>query len=228
MAFTGDIGDTAPHSHAAVQVLLVTHGRVTLIDAAGRSAPAHSAIIPPGVRHEVHADPGTTGLLAYLDPAGAPGQAAVARVDDRTADSTIAWIAAATPVPGTAPRPAPGVYPSPRQRLSHPAVAAALRWAAESPNGPPALVELADQVAMSPSRLSHLFAAEIGLPYAAWRRWARLQRAIDEVRAGASLTRAAHAAGFADSAHLTRTCRDLFGITPTDALLAAGWRSTPA
>jgi AraC family transcriptional regulator len=32
--------------------------------------------------------------------------------------------------------------------------------------------------------------------------------------AGRSWTEAAHATGFADSAHLTRTCRRMFGMHP--------------
>ncbi|WP_051022536.1 helix-turn-helix transcriptional regulator [Nocardia pneumoniae] len=225
MAFTGDIGDTAAHSHAAVQVLLVTRGELTLTDGSGTVSRADLAIIPPGVRHEVRATPETAGFLAYLDPASAVGRAAVARLADRPADQVRSWIAAAVPAsPGHPPR--PPALPLPR-RATHPVVLAAMELADASPVGPPSLGEVARRVAMSPSRLSHLFAAEVGLPYAAWRRWTRLHRAIDQVRAGRSLTEAAHAAGFADSAHLTRTCRDLFGITPTDALLATGWRGTP-
>jgi AraC-like DNA-binding protein len=32
---------------------------------------------------------------------------------------------------------------------------------------------------------------------------------------GESLAGAAHAAGFADAAHLTRTCRTMFGLAPS-------------
>ena len=39
--------------------------------------------------------------------------------------------------------------------------------------------------------------------------------AIEAVMAGASWTEAAHEAGFADSAHLTRTHRRMFGIEPS-------------
>ncbi|MGY2011386.1 helix-turn-helix domain-containing protein [Nocardia gipuzkoensis] len=225
MAFTGEIGATAAHSHAAVQVLLVTRGELTLVDGSGNAARADLAIIPPGVRHEVRVAAGTAGFLAYLDPAGVAGRAAVARLADQPADQVQSWIAAAIPTShGYPPRDSAITLP---RRAAHPVVIAAMESADAGPFGPPALGELARRVAMSPSRLSHLFAAEVGLPYAAWRRWTRLRRAIDQVRAGRSLTEAAHAAGFSDSAHLTRTCRDLFGITPTEALVATGWRRTP-
>ncbi|TLG08869.1 helix-turn-helix domain-containing protein [Nocardia cyriacigeorgica] len=226
MAFTGDIGNTAAHSHAAVQILLVTAGEVILTDAAGRSAPAELAIIPPGVRHRVRAAPATTGFVAYLDSAGVAGRAAIARLGNLPADSVTSWINAAIP------RPTPVVTDQnptsrPAGRLAYDVVARALHVAATA-GQPPSLVELAAAVSISPSRLSHLFTEHVGLPYAAWRRWTRLQRAVGTVRAGGSLTEAAHAAGFTDSAHLTKTCRDLFGITPTEALAATGWRPPPA
>jgi AraC-like DNA-binding protein len=84
------------------------------------------------------------------------------------------------------------------------------------------LSDLADRVGLSTSRLGHLFAEQVGVPYPVWRRWLRLQQALVTVQRGASLTTAAHASGFADSAHLTRSCRAMFGITPTEAVRAAG------
>ena len=106
----------------------------------------------------------------------------------------------------------------------HPALRRALDVSKNRTDGPPELTALAGFVGLSAGRLGHLFHDQLGLPYPAWRRWTRLRHAIDQVRAGATLTQAAHAAGFADSAHLTRTCRAMFGITPTEALRAAGWR----
>ncbi|WP_255420894.1 helix-turn-helix domain-containing protein [Micromonospora sp. HM5-17] len=73
---------------------------------------------------------------------------------------------------------------------------------------------------MSASRRGHLFAGRLGFSYPAWRRWRRLLKAVQAVRAGASLTQAAHDAGFADSAHLSRIFRAMFGITPSEALAA--------
>lgn len=223
MVFTGDIGDTAAHSHAAVQVLLVTRGQVRLTDAAGRTALAEAAIIPPGVRHEVRAAPATTGFIAYLDSADIAGRAALSRLHGLPTGDVMSWIAAAVPrKPATPPEPDPA--PRISGRSTHPLITEALRVAVAA-GPPPTLGELAAAVAISPSRLSHLFTQHMGLPYAAWRRWTRLQLASRTVRAGGTLTEAAHAAGFTDSAHLTKTCRDLFGITPTEALAASGWRS---
>ncbi|WP_280506786.1 helix-turn-helix transcriptional regulator, partial [Nocardia farcinica] len=123
---------------------------------------------------------------------------------------------------------AAGVGATAHPNPTHPGAAAGVGWAVDRPGGPPRLAELAARVGISASRLSHVFTEQVGLPYAAWRRWVRLQLAMDVVRAGDSLTEAAHAAGFADSAHLTRTCRDLIGISPTEALIATGWRPPSA
>ncbi|MFC8528546.1 helix-turn-helix transcriptional regulator [Nocardia sp. NPDC057227] len=222
MAFTGRIGDAAAHAHAAVQVLFVADGALTLTDTAGSSAAAQVAIIPPGVGHRVQAEPGTTGFVAFLDPDSATAHAAVSRLDGLPADRADSWVRAARP------RPPDALAAPARPRRAHPAVTAALRAATEWPDGPPALGELAARVGISGSRLSHVFTAHVGLPYAAWRRWTRLHRAFTVVRDGGSLTEAAHTAGFADSAHLTRTCRELIGLTPTEALIATGWRPPPA
>ncbi|MEU4808103.1 helix-turn-helix transcriptional regulator [Nocardia fluminea] len=223
MAFTGRIGDAAAHAHAAVQVLFVARGNLTLIDAAGNTTPATVAIIPPGVTHRVRADPDTSGFVAFLDPDSTTAHAALTRLAGMPAAAATSWIAAAIPGRGY-PHSAP---PPGGPRRCHPVVTDALQRAADWVGGPPSLTELAAQVGISPSRLSHVVADQIGLPYAAWRRWTRLQRGFAVVRDGGSLTDAAHTAGFADSAHLARTCRDLIGITPTEALIATGWRPPP-
>jgi AraC-like DNA-binding protein len=72
--------------------------------------------------------------------------------------------------------------------------------------------------------MRHAFARDVGLPMRAYLRWKRLRRAIDAVEDGASLSAAAAAAGFADSAHLSRVFRSQFGMTPSQALSAITWR----
>ncbi len=70
----------------------------------------------------------------------------------------------------------------------------------------------AASVNLSQSRARHLFAADTGLPFKTFVLWQRLGRAVELYAEGHSLTEAAHEAGFADSAHLSRTFRKTFGI----------------
>ncbi len=71
---------------------------------------------------------------------------------------------------------------------------------------------LAREAALSVSQLERLFSGSLGLSVRRLVLWQRLRRALALALAGSSLTDAAHAAGFADSAHLSRSIRRQFGI----------------
>ena len=74
---------------------------------------------------------------------------------------------------------------------------------------------------LSPSRFRHLFVEQTGLalrPYILWRRFLRVWELAAR---GESLSAAAHAAGFADAAHLSRTSRRMFGFPPSAMPLGA-------
>ncbi|MFM9935228.1 MAG: helix-turn-helix domain-containing protein, partial [Novosphingobium sp.] len=74
------------------------------------------------------------------------------------------------------------------------------------------LPKAAESVALSPSRARHVFVAHTGLPFKTYVLWLRIERAVALYAEGSSLTEAAHAAGFADSAHFSRTFRRTFGL----------------
>jgi AraC family transcriptional regulator len=76
------------------------------------------------------------------------------------------------------------------------------------------ITSLATSAHLSPSRFRHLFRSEVGMSVQSYLRWRRLYAALRATSYGVSLTEAAHTAGFADSAHLTRVCRATFGIPP--------------
>ena len=78
------------------------------------------------------------------------------------------------------------------------------------------LTALAARAGLSPSRFLHLFKAETGVPLRRYRIWNRMGAAIRASGEGASLTEAAHAAGFASSAHFSSAFRDMFGMMPSD------------
>ena len=82
-------------------------------------------------------------------------------------------------------------------------------------DGPLTLEEVATEAYLSPSRFRHLFVEQTGMalrPYILWRRFVRVWELL---MAGESLSTAAHRAGFADAAHLTRTSRRMFGFPPS-------------
>lgn len=81
---------------------------------------------------------------------------------------------------------------------------------------------LSSSVALSESRLLHLFKAETGTTLRAYLLWLRLGQALKLIWTGVPLTEAAHTAGFADAAHLSRTARQTFG-TALSSLAKGAW-----
>jgi AraC-like DNA-binding protein len=87
-------------------------------------------------------------------------------------------------------------------------------------SNPLTLDAIAAEVFLSSTRFRHLFVEQTGTalrPYVLWRRFLR---AWSLVREGASLSEAAHEAGFADAAHLTRTSQKMFGFAPSALLVS--------
>jgi AraC-like DNA-binding protein len=76
--------------------------------------------------------------------------------------------------------------------------------------------EIAKAVCLSESRFTHLFKYQMGIPFRRYLLWLRLRDAVEQVFDGMSFTDAAHHAGFSDSAHLSRTFKQMSGMTLTD------------
>ena len=68
--------------------------------------------------------------------------------------------------------------------------------------------------ALVPLRATHTI-EETGMPLRTYVLWRRLLHVWTLMMQGESLSAAAHAAGFADSAHLSRTSRTMFGLAPS-------------
>ncbi|ABS62288.1 helix-turn-helix- domain containing protein AraC type [Parvibaculum lavamentivorans DS-1] len=75
---------------------------------------------------------------------------------------------------------------------------------------------LAALAGLSPGRFQHLFTEHAGMPVRRYLLWCRIRRGIEALHDGANLTRAAHEAGFSDSAHFSRTFRAMTGIPPSE------------
>lgn len=231
LAFAGSIGATDTHSHHAAQVM-TADTPLTVGDEAGTRRRGTQVVVPPDTAHRITTG-AAHGAVVFLDPDTAAGRAArhrarrcgwaggpplpsPATVDGGLGDLVTALVGAL--VPGSAPAPP----------ARHPSVTAALTLLpALVADGPVTTSDIADRVGLSASRLTHLFGAQVGLPLRRYVLWTRLTIAVAEVAAGADLTTAAHAAGFADSAHLTRTCRDIFGLPPSALSRTVMWDTDP-
>ncbi len=109
-----------------------------------------------------------------------------------------------------------GGLPAERRRR-HPGVMRVLRHLRESaPDVDTSLEALAAIARLSPGRFMHAFTASVGLPLRPYLLWLKLERAGAALARGAALAEAANAAGFADAAHMTRTFRRMFGVTPSE------------
>jgi len=78
--------------------------------------------------------------------------------------------------------------------------------------------EVAEQLALSESRFLHLFKDELGIAWRPYLLWRRIMCAIYALMNNKTATEAAHIAGFSDSAHLSRTFRNNFGMTIRQAI----------
>lgn len=102
-----------------------------------------------------------------------------------------------------------------QRRLLDPRIVDCLALIRTRLDQPVRLSALAAALNMSPSWLSHQFTEQIGMPLRRYVLWQRLWRAVESALTGSTLTEAAHAAGFSDSSHLSRTFRGTFGVAPS-------------
>jgi len=216
--FRGVIGDSALHAHYAHQLVISLHDEIGVAFPTGPLRSPGIAI-PAGLPHCVCAD---EALLVYLDPLTPEGAAlfqAPATTPTLLAEDLCSRLLAAAdqgqPLRSVL-RDAFGLsLPSaPDARIA--AVADALRTGMTS--GGVSRLQLAELANLSPSRFSHWFVEQTGLPLRSYRKWLRLELALHQLAQRGNLTDAAHAAGFADSAHLSRTFREMFGQNPAALL----------
>jgi AraC-like DNA-binding protein len=224
----GGFGDASFHAHHAIQITLRLRGTLEL--SAGVEALSGPAIaVAADARHRFQAE----GLLAFifvepesragrslsaalfkerslaaLDPAALPPEVAALAATFEPGLEADALLAVGQAVADQLAPGGPAPLPDVRvQRIIDHAVAHL--------DQPLSLVGGEHGVHLSASRLRHLFVEQTGLPFKTYVLWLRLVRAIEDYAQGATLTEAAHGAGFADSAHFSRAFKRTFGLPAT-------------
>lgn len=218
IVFRGEAADNRPHRHATVQLTLGLDGPVTIREVS-RGAPDRAVcglalLVRPNVEHALL--PGPRIMLALLAPEtriaqellhhhrGVGGVALLAADITARIQATGCLAHALDRL-----REPHAVTPRPADERLHRALAFLA-----SAQGPRPIERAAAAGGLSVSRLRALAQARLEIPLAGWLKLSQLQRAAGLLARGVSLAEAAIEAGFADQAHLTRSMRRTFGLTP--------------
>lgn len=191
------VAPDAPHSFDA-------HGAYAILFVEPESPAGRAIIAATFAEGDLRALPPVrfAGLTAQLDAlahSSRPGAAELARIGQELTEGLAGGAGLEAPIDAR--------------------IQAVVRWVAKDHDQPISLDMAAAIAGLSPSRLSHLFVEQTGLSFKTYLLWTRLTRAVGLMSEGLSLTEIAHEAGFADSAHFSRTFRRMFGIAPANLKL---------
>jgi len=223
-------GSVGFHEHHAIQISLALTGRVKFRSEGSAWRDYAAAIVRSHHRHQFDGC-GESVAQLFVEPETVQGRALLERhhgvqigelpgttvaplvadlrraYDSRATDETLVALGrqAIDALSGSA---APALEVDPR-------ITRVIQWLRSHKGTSITLAEAARIVHLSPSRFRHLFIAQTGISFRAYLLWARVASAVGAAMGGMSWTDAAQEWGFADSAHLSRTCRRMFGIAPT-------------
>jgi AraC-like DNA-binding protein len=210
--FSVDVDHLAPHCNPAPCVISGRRGAVSVISG-GERVTGDVLFIRPGVEHKVLCAGGGINAM-YLDGLRWSDDISCAqRLKGRLADIAVDALFqgpdaqtelrdrlsfAIAPVPDRIGLAIESIMAEPMARLSQ--------------------GELARRLNTERTRALRMFKAATGQTFRQFKQWSALQHAAHQIAAGELVRTAAMDAGFADTAHLTRTFRTSFGLTPSEAI----------
>lgn len=210
--FSVDVAHLAPHCNPAPCVIAGRRGSVSVVSA-GQQVTGDVLFIRPGVEHKVICADGGINVI-YLDGLTWSGHFPCAqRLQGRLADIAVGALfldagaetelrdrltSGAAPIPHQLRAVIASIMTEPMLRLSQ--------------------FELAHRLKMERTSALRMFKAATGQTFRRFKQWSALQHAARQIAAGELVRTAAMDAGFADTAHLSRTFRVSFGLTPSEAI----------
>ena len=209
--FSVEVDGVAAHCNPVVCVISGIRGSVSVIGG-GERVSGDVVLIRPGIEHGVECK--GSGLNAmYLDGLAWNGGALAQRLSGGIGDLALEAIFQNVEAQGELRRrltvDAP---PCPRQ------LASVVDDLTSDPMSRMTQFELADRLQMERTAALRLFKAVTGQTFRRFKQWSGLQHAARQIASGERVRTAAMDAGFADTAHLTRTFRRSFGLTPSEAI----------
>lgn len=241
LAAERDRAGTGAHAHHAIQATFSLEGWMAL-ESGGERIEGRAVAVAADASHVFTA----SGRVAFLfvEPESPAGRALAAKLFRERALATLDTSgvgellgqlaerhefagAGATPLAALGRDLVDRIACTCRAGTLDPRVQAMIDYAAANLDKPITLASATSHIGLSPSRLRHLFVDETGLAFKTYVLWLRIRHALELYAAGAPLTEAAHEAGFADSAHLSRTFRRTFGVPAASLKLTPGGSPLP-
>jgi len=218
--------DNRPHRHQALQLTWAADGAALRMAVDGHEVVGRCVLVDGGVTHQLRLEAGVIALVDAASPMAARLRSR--HLDD--GDPPRRWAVLAAPSFETGAGPSETLA----ETLVETAVGAdvvgdelgeldervvrVLAWLDEMEQAgrwhEVNLDGALRRAHLSSDRFRHLFSEALGSPWRTYLVWRRALVAMTLTARGASLTEAAHAAGYADSAHLSRQFVALFGVTP--------------
>ena len=222
-------GVVPSHAHHAIQIVITVEGTVGIRGKRGDWRMGNGVVVRPDVVHSYNAN-GAVGAMLFVDPESLEGVwlrsslreeitlvppsrlASCAGELRRFLEQPLESLEIGALIKHCVLALSTGAPPSRRLDERVTRVLAAIRQA-DDLRMP--IEDAAAMVFLSPSRFAHLFKQQVGLPFRRYMLWRKLARAVLLIGRERTIAMAAHAADFADAAHLTRTFYQMFGMPPS-------------
>ncbi len=208
--FSVDVAGLARHPNPVACVVMGRRAPLAVIADDGRRIEGDVLIIRPGIEHRIDCAGGLTAM--YLDGLRWTGRDPLA---ERLEGQLAALARDGMDLDGDAQQEL-------RERLDgrerDPRLGALLAMLDTEPMNRMSQLDLAARLGLERTRALRYFKATIGTTFRGYKRWVGLQHAARLIVAGELVRTAALDSGFADTAHLTRTFRNSFGLTPSAAI----------
>lgn len=222
-------GVVPSHAHHAIQIVIALEGEVAIRGNEEEWHRGQGVIVRPDAAHSFNCN-GALGAMLFVDPESAEGAWLLNSLKrDITIVSGSRLTSSSQELRKFIEQPfegmeigelirhcvqalSPGVPPARRLDAR---VTTVLNTIRERDDLHVSLESAAEKAFLSPSRFAHLFKQQVGLPFSRYVLWRKLTRAMVAIASERTIAAAAHAADFADAAHLTRTFYQMVGMAPS-------------
>ena len=223
-------GVVPAHAHHAIQIVIALDGRIAIRGKDHDWRESRGLVVRPDAEHAFDCN-AALGVMLFVDPESSDGtwlstslRQDITDVPDTRLDAIASELRTFTEHPDDTEDVAalvrccvhglrPGLAPARPPMDSR--VTTVLEAIRASDDLRMSLDQASEKAFLSPTRFAHLFKEQVGLPFSRYMLWRKLTRAMVAIASERTIAAAAHAADFADAAHLTRTFYQMVGMAPS-------------